>query len=296
MINPPDPQSDSAPGPYMVPFPNSQPPQRNRRTQILGLAAATLLLSVGVIVWSLQRSAAAEDDIAAGASEFAPTKGDRDPSERIPGVVRKDYPAGLHVTGQQRVAYTQSPPFGGPHDGSWLPCTGVEYAVAVRNENAVHSLEHGAVWITYNPETLDADGQAVLKTLVVGKPYMFMSPYPGLTTPISLQSWGHQIKLADPRDERIEHFITALRVNDYTHPEPGATCSNPSIDPVAPPRADTTAPGPDAIAETATTLPTTTVAPPPPAPAPEPAPDAPPPPPGPEAPPAPPAPEPPPAP
>lgn len=279
MINPSDPQSDATPGPYMVPFPNARPPQRNRRAQLIGLAVATLLLSGVVIGWSMVRAESADDDTRSDTSEFTPSATDKDPSTRIEGVVRKDYPAGSHVASTQRVAYTHSPPFGGAHDGSWLPCTGVSYSVPVRNENAVHSLEHGAVWITYNPDLLDSEGQGILKALVMAKPYMLSSPYPGLTTPLSLQSWGHQLKLTDPRDPRIAQFITALRINEHTYPEPGATCSNPSISSIDPPRFDSSTPGPDAVPETGPVAPPVTVAPePPPAPpAPEPAPEGPPP-------------------
>jgi hypothetical protein len=51
-----------------------------------------------------------------------------------------------------------------------------------------------------------------------------MSPYPNLNSPISLQSWGHQLKLAEATDPRIDEFIQALRRNQYTHPEVGASC------------------------------------------------------------------------
>ena len=43
------------------------------------------------------------------------------------------------------VDYPQSPPVGGEHAPEWLEC-GV-YDVPVREENAVHDLEHGSVWI-----------------------------------------------------------------------------------------------------------------------------------------------------
>ena len=48
---------------------------------------------------------------------------------------------------------------------------------------------------------------------------------PGLDQPISLQSWSHQLKLGDAGDPRIDQFIAALRLNQYTYPEPGASCN-----------------------------------------------------------------------
>ena len=158
---------------------------------------------------------------------FTPTAENKDPSVNIEGVVVVNYEGGQHVTPETRVAYTQSPPFGGAHDFAWAACNGVVYPQPVRSENLVHSLEHGAVWIAYNPDQITG---AALDTLRLrakaeNQPYTVMSPYPGLDQPISLQSWGHQLKLSDPCDIRIDQFIQALRVNPYTHPEVGASCN-----------------------------------------------------------------------
>ena len=85
----------------------------------------------------------------------------------------------------------------------WADCTGVVYPRPVRNENMVHSLEHGAVWIAYAPGRVDDAGLRRLAARVDGKPYTMMSPYPGLDRPISLQSWGHQLKVDSADDPRI---------------------------------------------------------------------------------------------
>jgi hypothetical protein len=161
----------------------------------------------------------------------------KDPSENIPGVVRKKYEAGQHVTGEQRVAYDQSPPFGGPHDNAWAECNGTVYPNAVRTENMVHSLEHGSVWIAYNPDKVKGKDLDTLKAKVEGQPYMLMSPYPGLDKPISLQSWGHQLKVTSATDERIDQFIKSLRQNQYQNPEPGGRCDaqNTGFDVTNPP-------------------------------------------------------------
>ena len=62
-----------------------------------------------------------------------------------------------------QVAYTHSPPFGGAHDYSWAACNGVVYPEPVRSENMVHSLEHGAVWIAYNPDQVTGDALDTLR-------------------------------------------------------------------------------------------------------------------------------------
>lgn len=187
------------------------------------------------------------------AQRFAPSESNQDPSTDIPGVEIAEYAAALHVSREQRVAYDNSPPFGGPHDAVWATCTGIVYPEAIRTENAVHSLEHGAVWVTYNPDDLDSDQVEALADRVDGETQMMMSPYPGLDSPISLQSWGHQLKLDSADDERIDQFISALRLNRFAYPEVGASCASVpgtganAFDPDNPPPFDPSEPGPDAV-------------------------------------------------
>ncbi|WP_137724838.1 DUF3105 domain-containing protein [Prescottella subtropica] len=164
-------------------------------------------------------------DGAATADGFTPAASNPDPSVSIEGITVVDYPVGDHVGAEQRVAYDRTPPFGGPHDSVWATCTGTVYDVPIRNENAVHSLEHGAVWIAYDPARVSGTDRDRLVARVEGQPYMLLSPYPGLPAPVSLQSWGHQLTVDDTADERIDEFIGALRLNPDTYPEPGATCS-----------------------------------------------------------------------
>ena len=155
---------------------------------------------------------------------FAPTAENPDPSTAIPGVVLQEYAGGQHVDPATQIAYTSSPPFGGSHDGAWAACNGVVYDTAIRSENVVHSMEHGAVWITYDPSRVSGEALDALRARVEGEQYMVMSPYPDLGEPISLQSWGHQLELTDANDPRIDQFVTALRINRNTHPEFGASC------------------------------------------------------------------------
>jgi hypothetical protein len=195
-----------------------------------------VLLAAGVFTYAFTQINEKEKYIA--------SEDNKDPSENIDGVTRVDYTGAKHVTGQQRVAYDQSPPFGGPHDQAWAVCTGTVYDKAVRNENMVHSLEHGAVWIAYNPDKIKGGALNKLKDKVNGQPYLMLSPYPGLDKPISLQSWGHQLKLDSADDERIDQFITSLRQNRYQNPENGASCDYATADPTQPPPFDPTNPPP----------------------------------------------------
>ncbi|MGY1689687.1 DUF3105 domain-containing protein [Geodermatophilus sp. SYSU D01105] len=138
------------------------------------------------------------------------------------------YSAGQqHVPGD--VDYAESPPVGGPHDPVWADCTGSVYAVPIRPENAVHSLEHGAVWITYDPELLAPDDVEALAAAVRGTYGLVLSPYPGLGTAVSLQAWNHALRLDDVEDPRLVAFTRLLTGNAENTPEPGAPCDNPAF-------------------------------------------------------------------
>lgn len=170
--------------------------------------------------------------------------------EDIPGVVHVPYALGQHVVAPQRVAYDRSPPFGGAHDQVWAACNGVVYDKAVRTENMIHSLEHGAVWIAYHPERLSGDEVHTLAGKVEGTPYTMMSPYPGLDQPISLQSWGYQLKLSSAGDARIDRFLSTVRNNQEYTPEFGAPCDplGPDLfDQDNPPPFEPGPPGADAV-------------------------------------------------
>lgn len=208
--------------------------------------AAALLLPALLLAGcgSLVLPGSGEADLGA----FVPTAQDPDPSTRIDGVVVTKHTS-VHVTGGERVAYEQAPPAGGAHDQVWATCTGTVYPEAIRTENAVHSLEHGAVWVTWNPELADAATVEAIGARVSGQPYLLASPYPGQPTAVSVQAWGHQLRLDSADDPRLDQFVTALRQNPSTNPEPGASCDTASVslfDPDDPPPFDASDPGPGA--------------------------------------------------
>ena len=119
------------------------------------------------------------------------------------------------------VTYPQTPPVGGQHDPRWQNC-GI-YDQPLRNENAVHSMEHGALWITYKPD-LPADQVSQLQNLARGQRYVLLSPFEGLPSPIVASGWGAQIKMENANDSRLPNFISTYQNGPFT-PERGATCA-----------------------------------------------------------------------
>jgi hypothetical protein len=92
----------------------------------------------------------------------------------------------------ETVSYDPTPPVGGEHDPT--PQTRGFYAVPVRNENAVHSLEHGAIWVAYRPD-LPPDQVDQLRALANEESKVLVSPYGELPAPVVASSWGRQLWL-----------------------------------------------------------------------------------------------------
>ena len=182
---------------------------------LIAAAVAVLVFAVAAIGYAVVRVNAANANRITSA-------------DQLEGLQTFDYPNGAsHVT--TTVPYAESPPVGGDHDGVWADCTGTVYDIDIRHENAVHSLEHGAVWITYNPDELTTDGIATLSDLVDGTSGVMLSPYAGLDSPISLQSWNNQLKVDTADDPRIKQFTDFLTYNPDSTPEVGASCENPGF-------------------------------------------------------------------
>ncbi len=112
------------------------------------------------------------------------------------------------------------PPVGGVHSPRWQNC-GI-YDRPVDAKNAVHSMEHGAVWITYHPD-LPAGDVENLREQVRGQSYLLLSPYQDLASDVVLSAWGIQLEVDSADDERIAQFIDQYRLGPQT-PEYGAAC------------------------------------------------------------------------
>ncbi|MFF1447068.1 DUF3105 domain-containing protein [Streptomyces sp. NPDC058274] len=127
-----------------------------------------------------------------------------------------------HVT--KTVKYPMEPPVGGDHNQVWMNCNGDVYPKSVNNMNAVHSLEHGAVWVTYNSKASDADVKA-LAAKVKKTPYTLMSPVADQKDPIMLSAWGKQRTVKSASDPDVDAFFASYVQGKQT-PEPGAACTN----------------------------------------------------------------------
>jgi hypothetical protein len=169
------------------------------------------------------------------AQDSTTTTGEQD--NRIPGLVTYEIETAWHS--RDPIAYEVQPPVGGDHHPIWQDCG--FYLEPVPSEMAVHSLEHGAVWITYDPG-LDDEQRALLEQIATENPYVLVSPYLDLPAPVVASAWGAQLHLDGADDTRLPLF---LREFIGAGPEPGAACTGgrsrtisfPAGTPVATPEA-----------------------------------------------------------
>lgn len=143
----------------------------------------------------------------------------------IEGVKEYEIKERDHVEGT--VNYPTTPPAGGQHNAIWVGCDQQVYNQPLQNEKAVHSLEHGGVWITYRSD-VDPDTIDKLSGKVKTSAATFMSPYPDQPSPITLSAWGVQLEVTSADDPRIDQFLVKYRKSGGV-PEPGATCTAPDI-------------------------------------------------------------------
>lgn len=156
-------------------------------------------------------------------------------ADQVPGVETfDDAKTQEHVA--TTVEYQETPPVGGAHDTVRADRMGTVHTVDIRRENAVHSLEHGATCITYDPDRLHQAGIDPLSALVEDTPGTMLSPRSGQDAPIPPQAWNDCQEVESASDPRVEQFVEFLTFDPDSSPEPGASCDSPAF--AASPQAD----------------------------------------------------------
>ena len=105
-------------------------------------------------------------------------------------------PSALHLSPGQSYDYKDRPATSGYHDPSPLPPTPKVYDTQPPETRAVHSLEHGAVFIYYLPGEggLPQDVIDRLAVIARGDKATFLAPYPDLKpeTALTLTAWNRR--------------------------------------------------------------------------------------------------------
>lgn len=143
----------------------------------------------------------------------------RDENRMPDNIVAYNYTGGEHSN--DAVEYTESPPVGGTHNPTWQTCQ--YYDGVIANENAVHSLEHGAVWITYTADISDSDREK-LESWTGDRSYLMVSEFDDQTSPFVFTAWNNQLELDSLDDKRATQFMNYFIQGPQT-PERGASCT-----------------------------------------------------------------------
>jgi Protein of unknown function (DUF3105) len=130
------------------------------------------------------------------------------------------YPATTNRTVKGPIDYERHPPTNGDHDPLWQNCG--FYEEPIEDRHAVHSMDHGVVWITYSP---DLPERQIKSLRPYGKEnYVIVSPYPGQDAPVTATSWRVQLELRGADDPRLRHFVNQFRISELA-PLSGNRCT-----------------------------------------------------------------------
>ena len=192
---------------------------KNDRNRKVGLIAGATALALAVVGGGVYLANRGSDDATSTATTTSASAGAKLSNSPIKGVSVWTGLGRQHVE-DANPTYPMTPPTGGNHNQAWANC-GI-YDKQIPNKYAVHSLEHGAVWITYNDKASKNDIANLKQS--ANQDYILMSKYPSQDAPIIVSAWEHQIKATSASDPRIEQFLKEYRQGPQT-PEPGASCT-----------------------------------------------------------------------
>jgi Protein of unknown function (DUF3105) len=129
------------------------------------------------------------------------------------------YPATTNRTVEGPIEYDRKPPTNGNHAPLWQNCG--FYDEPIQDRHAVHSMDHGVVWITYRPNLPQQQLEALQP--YANENYVIVSPYPGQNAPVIATSWRVQLELDSANDPRLERFVNQFKISELA-PLSGNRC------------------------------------------------------------------------
>lgn len=134
-----------------------------------------------------------------------------DMSRTIPDQGRQHISAGA-----EHVPYNSNPPTSGPHYDT--PAHPGFREEAIADENLVHSLEHGLVWVSYDPRVGESVREGLRK---FGSEWVVVTAREANETDIALAAWGRLDAFnLEPRDasnlaDSGLDAVTEQRIRDF---------------------------------------------------------------------------------
>lgn len=170
-----------------------QSTDRTRNYIVGGIAAITLVVIVGIVL-IVRNNQLPEVDLAENP----------DDSTTYPIIGQEHIPVG-----SPRPDYNSNPPTSGPHYAS--PLRAGIYHQPPPDENLVHNLEHGHIWLSYR----DADDTETIDLITAIQSdfpnWVVVSYRPQNDDRLVAASWGRLLPLEEPDQDAILAFITRHR-------------------------------------------------------------------------------------
>lgn len=130
------------------------------------------------------------------------------------------YPATTSRVVKGTIEYDRKPPTNGDHNPLWQNCG--FYQQPIQDRHAVHSLDHGVVWITYRPDLPQRQIESLRP--YGSENYVIVSPYPAQDAPVIATSWRVQLELNGADDPRLKQFVNEFRISELA-PLSGNRCT-----------------------------------------------------------------------
>src|SRR3990167_2118010 len=160
------------------------------------------LVIVGVGVWFFTKSSSLVKPEESNKAEAVSTP--------VLGTVDYDIVSRTHISqGTSGSGYNSNPPSSGPH---WQgPAKNGFYYSALPDQQLIHNLEHGHIWIAYKPDAGD-EIKSKLKEIAQKEDWkVVVAPREANDSRIALVAWGRVLKMDEPDYTKIEGFIRTYR-------------------------------------------------------------------------------------
>ena len=161
---------------------------------------------LGAGVWFFSRSSASDTKQMAEGTDLSLVP----VNSPVEGTVEYKIESRQHIaSGTSITAYNSNPPNSGSH---WpAPAKNGVYDKQLPDEQLVHNLEHGHVWISYKPDTSE-DVVNKLKEIVGEDDWkLVLEPRDKNDSQIALVSWGRVLKLDQLDENKVKDFIKTYR-------------------------------------------------------------------------------------
>lgn len=141
---------------------------------------------------------------------YGGTRYTRRQNANLPGVAFPDQ-GREHVAPGHQHEYNSNPPTSGWH--WWQPAEWGVYKTELLDEQVVHNLEHGGIWISYKPGIPDEMRQKLEAFYEKWGRKIIVTPRAKNDSDIALAAWTRldTLSVAEYSDDRIEKFIKAFR-------------------------------------------------------------------------------------